>query len=140
MNDIELSRMAADDVANALDSCARDIEWRDEMIGRLQDLIAIKVKILDSAALAKIAPATVAKYLSGQGWHLARSGGDSPDIWAKYRPDQSINLAVYVPLKQWKEYPDYGEIMGRVVTAIANDEDRSQLQVLRDLYILEGGE
>ena len=90
----------------------------------------MKVQIRDREALGSLTSATLRAYLEAHGWTDAGHWGERPvAIYCKEQDGRKCE--VLVPLRDTAS--DYAEFMAEAVTALADVEDRSQLDVFNDL-------
>lgn len=89
----------------------------------------MRATITDARTLSSLRPAEVATYLRSHGWKTIREIGDKGAIWNKANPNGSPELLL--PLR--RDLDDYAERMGDVLQALESYEERSQLDLLRDI-------
>ena len=89
----------------------------------------MKVQIRDKEALESLTTTTLRTYLKLQGWTDVRRWGKRAEIHSKESSGRLWEVAI--PLRD--DCSDYAEFMAEAVTALAEAEDRSQLDVFYDL-------
>ena len=86
----------------------------------------IRVHITDGEALASLDCRRVAAYLRENGWTDRGTVGERPiSVYEK------VGAALQIP--HHNEFADHGSVMSRALEAIAQDEDRSELDVFADI-------
>ena len=86
----------------------------------------IRVHITDKEALASLDCRRVAAYLQENGWTDLGTVGEEPvSVY------QKVGMAFQIP--HHNEFADHGRVMSRALEAIAQDEDRSELDVFADI-------
>jgi hypothetical protein len=88
----------------------------------------VKVAVHDAAALRALRPLDVASYLRTHGWAVE----GTVDGFTRYTRNGN-RVGIEVP--RGTEYRDFHLRMGEVVGALAQVENRSQLEVLEDLIV-----
>ena len=92
----------------------------------------MRATIRDSATLSALKPLEVVAYLRSSGW---RKASEEPSRWATWvRSLDGEEYEVAVPLTT--EYRDFALRMGDALKVLEAVENRSQLQILRDLLMI----
>lgn len=86
----------------------------------------MKVDILDHATFNALNPSSIEKYLVSQQWHEVKRIESEVSLWVKSETGERILL----PLDS--KLGDFALSMNRVVSTLAEVENRSQLEVLED--------
>lgn len=90
----------------------------------------MKVSVRDSAALRALKPLEMVAYLRGMGWRKEADFDGKASLWLRESQDGE-ELDVTLPLKQ--ELGDYALRMSELLGTLAQAEQRSELEVLRDV-------
>jgi hypothetical protein len=90
----------------------------------------MKVAVRDSTALRALKPLEMAAYLRGMGWRKEADFDGKASLWLR-KAQGGEELDVTLPLKQ--ELGDYALRMGELLETLAQAEQRSELEVLRDV-------
>jgi hypothetical protein len=130
--DVHAFATAAFGDAQARDVAIRRASGRTHHPISNEDLLAIRVTITDSAALDRLSPAAVIRYLQAHGWHkdgdiASRSTGRTKPLGSDW---SNGSQTIIVPAA---DVADRVLRIAEVVTAIAVTERRSQMLVYRDL-------
>jgi hypothetical protein len=87
----------------------------------------MNARISDETSLGALMPGEVTAYLSSTGWSLKGFFAQTATVWSKN------DEVLQVPRE--RRFADYARRMSEVVEALAGLEDRSQLEVYRDLTV-----
>jgi hypothetical protein len=90
----------------------------------------VRVTIRDAAVLGALRPLDVAAYLRSTGWKPVERIGDKGAVWTRAAEPRQ-DLEILLPLRH--ELRDFTARMGDVLATLAAAEDRSQLDILRDI-------
>ena len=105
--------------------------------GRQGAATSIRVRVIDKEALLGPSPEGVQEYLAAKGWQFRTSPwGTKATIWAHPCPDEAGDYEVLAPSD--KTYGDYAQRMAELLRTLSIVEDRSELDVLRDLCTSSG--
>ena len=105
--------------------------------GRLGAATSIRVRVIDKEALLVPSPEGVQEYLAARGWQFRTSPwGTKATVWAHPCPDEDGDYEVLAPSD--KTYGDYAQRMAEMLRTLSIVEDRSELDVLRDLCTSSG--
>jgi hypothetical protein len=88
----------------------------------------VKVEVRDSTVLRSLRPLEVAAYLRSRGWEARQLVGERASVWGRAQ-DEDVELL----LPADRDLADFAARMADVLRALAAVEDRSQLEILRDL-------
>ena len=91
----------------------------------------MKATIHDRSALAAIELADFNAYLRNHGWEVLDAGGTNSVLWIQRR--ESMDYELLVPNSQTMD--DYPTRMSQALSVLEELEDRSQLDVLRDVTL-----
>lgn len=86
----------------------------------------MKALITDSEALRALTPQAVSAYVRAEGWQQVEQYGDHSDVFAKSNAPELI-----IPGNS--KLGDYENVVSELIRIIAKVEDRSELQVYRDI-------
>lgn len=89
----------------------------------------MKVQVVDEQALASPAPRSIRLYLRMHGWQRATETRGGPDVWKLPTPDGTYEAIA----PSSREARDFTQRVGELLRTLAVAEDRSQLELLRDL-------
>ena len=92
----------------------------------------MNVTIRDAATLRAIRPAEAAAYLRGQNWKHTETIGDKATVWTK---SAGKDGAYEIVLLLDPTLGDYARRMGEVMQTLQAAEQRSQLDILRDISV-----
>lgn len=87
----------------------------------------MNVRIYDETSLEALMPLEVTAYLSSTGWNLKGFFAETATVWSKN------DEVIQVPRE--RRFADYARRMGEIVEALSGMENRSQLEVYRDLTL-----
>lgn len=90
----------------------------------------MKVAVQDATTLRTLRPLEVAAYLRAKGWREEADLNGKASLWLLQQPEGS-DFDVTLPLR--RGLADYSLRMEELLTTLANVEQRSQLDVLRDV-------
>lgn len=90
----------------------------------------MKVGVEDAAVLRSIKPLELAAYLRSKGWHLDANLAGKATLWS-IRNTGGAEFDVTLPPR--REFGDYVLRMGEALRTLADAEQRSALDVLRDI-------
>ncbi len=90
----------------------------------------MKVAVQDTATLRTLRPLEVAAYLRAKGWREEADFSGKASLWLFEQPEGSA-FDVTLPLR--RSLADYTLRMEELLTTLASVEQRSQLEVLRDI-------
>ena len=90
----------------------------------------MKVEVRDADALSAMKPLEVAAYLRAMGWCQEADFEDKGSLWLKTNA-AGEEFDVTLPLRP--DLADYTLRMGEFLRTLALAEDRSELEVLRDV-------
>jgi hypothetical protein len=90
----------------------------------------VKVAVQDTATLRTLRPLEVAAYLRAKGWREEADLSGKASLWLLQHPEGGT-FDVTLPLR--RSLADYTLRMEELLTTLANAEQRSQLEVLRDI-------
>jgi hypothetical protein len=88
------------------------------------------VAIKDRATLLRMHPARVGAYLNSRGWKRAFHEPTRYSLWVKVRQEP---IEILLPLNP--RLGDFAERMAELLGDLQRDEERSQLEILRDIEI-----
>jgi len=91
----------------------------------------LKATIHDRSALAAIDLPDFKAYLEGHGWRLSESGAINSSLWT--HSEGSLELELLVPSSQSMD--DYATRMSQALKVLQTMEDRSQLEIMRDITL-----
>lgn len=97
----------------------------------------IKVDILESDVFYGISPIDVGKYLSVNNWVQRKLLPNDVAIWSKRKEGDGL-YRLWLPLDN--ELVDFAESMKKAITVIAQDEGRSQLELIEDFNTIAIGD
>lgn len=90
----------------------------------------MKAEVRDAAALGELKPLEVAAYLRATRWQKEADLNGKATLWLKAGPTgEELDLT----LPSRREFADYALRMGEVLRTLAAAEERSELEVLRDI-------
>jgi hypothetical protein len=89
------------------------------------------VQVVDEQALAAPAPRNIRLYLRIHGWERQGQGA-GPDVWSRTTPDGTYEVIA----PSAREARDFRQRVGELLRTLSVAEDRSELDVLRDLATL----
>ena len=89
----------------------------------------MKVQVIDEQALASPAPRNIRLYLRMHGWQRQSEASATPDVWAQ--ETQEGTYEVIAPSS--KDARDYLQRVAELLRTVSIAEDRSELDLLRDL-------
>jgi hypothetical protein len=90
----------------------------------------VRVAVRDAAVLGALRPLDVAAYLRSAGWRPVDRIGDKGTVWTRAGASGE-DLEILLPLRA--DLRDFTARMADVLTTLAAGEDRSQLDILRDI-------
>jgi hypothetical protein len=90
----------------------------------------VKVAVRDAAVLGALHPLDVAAYLRSTAWRPVDRIGDKGTVWTRAAPSGE-ELEILLPLRA--DLRDFTARMADVLTTLGAAEDRSQLDILRDI-------
>ncbi len=85
----------------------------------------MNARITDRKVLESLRPLDVVAYLRSEGWELAGYYAESATVWKRQ--------AIQVLLPQDSSFADYSRRLAEVLDTLAEVENRSQLEIVRDL-------
>ncbi|HRK94919.1 MAG TPA: hypothetical protein PK694_01240 [Rhodospirillales bacterium] len=90
----------------------------------------MRVELADAAALRQLKPLEVAAYLRAMNWRKEANLNGKATLWSKTGPEgEEFDLT----LPSRREFGDYALRMAEVLRALAVAEERSELEVFRDI-------
>jgi hypothetical protein len=90
---------------------------------------SLRVQIVDDDALRALSPEAIQLHLSRRGWQRAVSGGNQPEFWELRTPDSRYGILA----PTWPDAPDYPKVVRQMLRTLSVVEDRSELDIFRDL-------
>ncbi|EXJ16333.1 hypothetical protein [Imhoffiella purpurea] len=90
----------------------------------------MKLELTDQSALRQLPWGDLKSYLDAQGWHLAGRIGDKALV---YVPDPAMTDGVEILVPARDDLGDYASRIGEAIQILAEREERSALDVYRDL-------
>lgn len=97
----------------------------------------MRVEILDYEEFSAVEPLALHRFLSANGWAQVREVQDDVMVLSKSASDGRHRL-VWLPLN--KDFSDYELMVAKVVSTVADTENRSQTQVVDDLQTVGIGD
>ena len=94
-----------------------------------EQLLAVKVQIVDAEALSTPEPERMRSYLQDQGWERYTREGERPEVWRL--PAQDGTYEVLLPSS--KEYLDHPQRVSELLRTLSIAENRSELALWHDL-------
>ena len=92
----------------------------------------MRVQVIDEQALASPAPRSIRLYLRMHNWQRQRETSSVPDVWTLLTQDGTYE--VIAPSS--REARDYSQRVAELLRTLAIAEDRSELDLLRDLTMV----
>lgn len=92
----------------------------------------MKLRIVDEHALSSPSPRNVRLYLRSKGWERSTPARAKPDIWARGTAEGTYEVIA----PSHRGAPDFSERIGELLRTLSIAEDRSELDILRDISTL----
>lgn len=90
----------------------------------------MKVLILDANALRAVSPAALSAYIRAEGWEHTEAYGDTSDVYTRHDAPELV-------LPRTSEIADYPAVVSNILRRLAVVEDRTELQIYRDLSVAD---
>lgn len=97
----------------------------------------MKVQITDPSVFSSINPSAMMRFLNVNGWIEVRRVANELAVLAKRDSDRNRHL-VWMPFDH--QNADYASMVSRVITTVAEAEDKSELQILDDVETVAIGD
>lgn len=97
----------------------------------------MKVQITDPSVFSSINPSAMMRFLNANGWIEVRRVANELAVLAKRDSDRNRHL-VWMPFDD--QNADYASMVSRVITTVAEAEDKSELQILDDVETVAIGD
>ena len=94
-----------------------------------EQLLAVKVRIVDAEALSTPEPERMRSYLQDQGWERCTGKGERPEVWRL--PVHDGTYEVLLPSS--KEYLDHPQRVSEMLRTLSTVENRSELALWHEL-------
>ena len=94
-----------------------------------EQLLAVKVQIVDTEALSTPEPERMRSYLQDRGWERCTREGERPEVWRL--PVHDGTYEVLLPSS--KEYLDHPQRVSELLRTLSIVEDRSELALWHEL-------